>query len=571
MHAPAGRATPWIMIVLMSAFLGCRGSGQFGRYVQVTESSEQEIPEIEAPPQRLATAKPRSSDDSPAAVSSAHSTTTSGTVSPPTTRSSQARTDTKPVAGGIEPDPKTARKIAEALAVVGVEQPSSPIAPATPSQTSNVSPNVGPSPQVDEAVTAALASDELFAVLQDFPPELREQALRQFVAAAARSAGQTSQPNGVASELAKTVNDLPELPAPKSTAPAVPPARIAASDLQAQPVIGSLSDSGSPDIRLETQLAETQRPENRGATASLSDVVGDELEPVSVQTMSKPSADTGEVQTASAATDGSRASMVSQALADVPAPINSERSLEPSAVSAGTTPQSDAELLAELVKRLSTETPGENEAAKSSRMIKLRHLLVLSGDPDAAVAQVEGMPEAQQEYLRHHLLGLWTMIDPQGHPVPSRRFSTAITQIREAAKYASAATDSLEVRSLAFCTEIESYGQITPFAGNRFDPGQQVILYCEIDNFAAKRVEDGFETHLQGSFDVFDSKNGKVFSQILPADQQVSANHLRDFFIAYQMYLPNQISPGTYRLQLTMEDVNGKKYGQSSIPFEIAQ
>jgi hypothetical protein len=56
---------------------------------------------------------------------------------------------------------------------------------------------------------------------------------------------------------------------------------------------------------------------------------------------------------------------------------------------------------------------------------------------------------------------------------------------------------------------------------------------------------------------------------LLPADQQVSANYLRDYFIAYQMHLPEQLRKGKYRLQLTMEDVNGKKYGQSSIPVEI--
>ena len=87
----------------------------------------------------------------------------------------------------------------------------------------------------------------------------------------------------------------------------------------------------------------------------------------------------------------------------------------------------------------------------------------------------------------------------------------------------------------------------------------------------SKKLKNGYETHLQGSYDVYNDKNEKVFSQVLPADQQVSANYLRDYFIAYQMFLPSELAPGTYRLQLTMEDANGKKYGQSSIPFEIAK
>ena len=56
--------------------------------------------------------------------------------------------------------------------------------------------------------------------------------------------------------------------------------------------------------------------------------------------------------------------------------------------------------------------------------------MVLAGNPDEAVTKIDGMDETEQEFLRHQLLGLWTMIDPQGHPVPSRRFSTAIPQIR---------------------------------------------------------------------------------------------------------------------------------------------
>jgi hypothetical protein len=231
----------------------------------------------------------------------------------------------------------------------------------------------------------------------------------------------------------------------------------------------------------------------------------------------------------------------------------------------------EEELLASLIERLSSAPEDESDADRTSRLIKLRHAMVMAGDPDSAVAAIEGMAEAEQEFLRHHLLGLWSMIDPQGHPVPSRRFATAVPQIREAAKFAAAATDALEVRSLAFCTAIESYGQITSFPGNRFTPGKQVILYCEIENFSVKRVDTGYETHLHGSYDVFDAKNEKVFSQVLPADQQVSSNFLRDYFIAYQMHLPEQLAPGTYRLQLTMEDVHGKKYGQSSIPMEIAK
>ena len=132
-----------------------------------------------------------------------------------------------------------------------------------------------------------------------------------------------------------------------------------------------------------------------------------------------------------------------------------------------------------------------------------------------------------------------------------------------------AATDSLALDNLEFCTEIETYGQIKPFAGNRFKAGQQVILYCEVENFAAAEKDGQFKTQLQGNYDIYDANGTKVVGQMLPADQQQSRNRLRDYFVAYQMYLPKQLAEGTYRLQLTIEDPIGKKYGQANIPFEI--
>ncbi len=537
MHAPAGRAIRWMLLVMVAVTLGCRGSNPFGRYVQVTKTSDPELAGIEAPPQRLATAKPRMTGDQPSG-----SDVRSG---------SNDKTIEATAVSSRLPADRTAANSSRSHAARG-----------------EASPGVGKTASQSGVTNSQrdIQSDELLEILREFPPELREQALRQFVAAAARSADQTTQPNAVLSELAKSLKNLPTLPEPSSNPPAVLPKRIAPDADDSTPAVASLTDS--------TETSKSAQAV--GASASISDSDDGELEAVEVQSISDTvdPAKSSEVTTASATQNPSEPSMVSRAVADQPTDKIAEPDTGnpgPEAADAEETQLSEVQLMARLVERLSKGDADESEAERTSRLIKLRHLMVLAGDPDSAVAEIEGMAEAEQEYLRHHLLGLWTMIDPQGHPVPSRRFTTAIPQIRQAAKFAAAATDSLEVRSLAFCTEIESYGQITPFPGNRFKPGQQVILYCEIENFTANKVEDGYATHLQGSYDVYNEKKEKVFSQVLPADEQVSANFLRDYFIAYQMFLPSGLAPGTYRLQLTMEDANAKKYGQASIPFEIAE
>ena len=229
----------------------------------------------------------------------------------------------------------------------------------------------------------------------------------------------------------------------------------------------------------------------------------------------------------------------------------------------------EQELYTQLLGRLAEPRSGESPAERDRRQIILRHLMVLSGQPNEAVDAIDGLNPTEQLFLKNQLMGLWTMIDPDGHPSSGRRITEALPKYREATRHMAAATDSLALKNLEFCTEIESYGQIKPFEGNRFASGQQVILYCEIENFAAADHDGQFQTQLQGSYDIYDASGTKVISQLLPVDKQRSRNRLRDYFVAYQMSLPKGLPTGTYRLQLTIEDMVGKKYGQSNIPFEI--
>jgi hypothetical protein len=591
--------------------MGCRGSNPFGRFVQVSKTPDAGLPDIQAPPQRLATAKPRVeveavarptrqsanrrlADDSPH-VTQASSREPAGTetdrrgVAPKgriaqqtqrsdseRSRSSAKRSPSKNSLASTSSQSKSRSKAAASKTNTAKRAAQAPVDHFSEDarNTTKQSAKKRESTAAKRESVAVDDSDqaELMAKFTDYPPEVQKEALRRLVEATSRSAERTKQPNSLEKQLAG-IAELPKLPKLRNSKPEVPPTRLAADQtgpLPSADIMQSDSNPGSLTLPLSSD--------------SVTDLLTTELESV-VKRASDAMAEATEVQTASASRDGDESDLIARAsveeptlqLTDQKKPSTSDEIVKKAEkveddgkkdpVVIGT----DQELYSILLKRLSTAAPGESEAERSSRLIKLRHLMVLAGNPDDAVAQIEGMSKSEQEYLRHQLLGLWTMIDPDGHPIASRRFSTAVPQIREAAKFAAAATDTLEVRSLAFCTEIESYGQIKPFPGNRFNPGQQVIMYCEIENFTAKKTDDGFETNLQGSYDIYDSEGEKVISQLLPADQQVSSNYLRDYFIAYQMHLPQQLEGGTYRMQLTMEDVNGKKYGQTSIPFEIAK
>jgi hypothetical protein len=93
-------------------------------------------------------------------------------------------------------------------------------------------------------------------------------------------------------------------------------------------------------------------------------------------------------------------------------------------------------------------------------------------------------------------------------------------------------------------------------------------LYCEIENFIHHAVEGSYQTEVRGSYEIVNAMGKIVFVQELPADRQQCDRPMRDYFVAYEMHLP-QIEPGEYRLQLKMECVLGRKFGNASIPLTI--
>ena len=204
-------------------------------------------------------------------------------------------------------------------------------------------------------------------------------------------------------------------------------------------------------------------------------------------------------------------------------------------------------------RRMSTEN--EQELRRLEQ--ELRLLYLTAEQPDEAVRQIEALDVPEREAFTHLLMGLTTWMNADEAHRPTMRNAKVLREIRDAAGELAAAS-KLDVRNLAFCEKVESYGWYTEFSRNQFKPKQQVILYAEVENFTAEKTGDeAYETELQGSYQIFDSRGNLVDERELPRDKEVCRNYRRDYFLAYLIYLPDGLSPGNYRLELTVEDIKG--------------
>jgi hypothetical protein len=219
-----------------------------------------------------------------------------------------------------------------------------------------------------------------------------------------------------------------------------------------------------------------------------------------------------------------------------------------------------------LEKELVRFSHDDKEAGTLSTYVRLLH--AIANHREQAVTVIDELPEDEREYWKHQMHALLIALDAEHQHAPTSRAALVLRELRSAVDHLSEVS-ALDVRNLALCKSVESYGRITEFPSHSFRPGTEVLLYVEIENFAVESVGDRFETELSGVYEIRDSAGERVANVVLPLDKQLCDNRRRDYFIAYRIFLPQDIRAGTFTLYLTIEDLKGRKSSQGSIEFQI--
>lgn len=218
---------------------------------------------------------------------------------------------------------------------------------------------------------------------------------------------------------------------------------------------------------------------------------------------------------------------------------------------------------------LQTKSPPAT-ADEVHKQATLRMLYVAQGQREAALQPIVGIPPAQQDFWSKQLYALSAYLDHERNPDASRRAAEAKLHLNDAAaRLGELAT--LQVRNAVFCTEVSSYGVYKKFDKYEFQPGQEILLYAEVENFKSESGDKGFHTALKGSYQILDPKGTRVAEQQFPVAEEYCQNQRRDYFTRYFVWLPKRIYNGAYTLQLTIEDTLSQKLGQASIEFSIKE
>jgi len=195
-------------------------------------------------------------------------------------------------------------------------------------------------------------------------------------------------------------------------------------------------------------------------------------------------------------------------------------------------------------------------------------LYLLAGRREDAMQPIAAAPAATQAFWSSELYGLAAYLDAERTPDAMRRAAEAKQHLGEALVKIGESCP-LVIRNLALCSDIQSYGRIKAFDKYEFRRARPWPLYAELENLVNESTARGFHTVVQSNYQVFDNRGQRVADAEFTRPKNTAANPRRDYFMSYEVRLPERMYPGKHTLQLTIIDQIGHKTGQSTIDFTI--
>lgn len=230
-----------------------------------------------------------------------------------------------------------------------------------------------------------------------------------------------------------------------------------------------------------------------------------------------------------------------------------------------------------------------NEKSKSGKTgdnavrneVYLRLLHLMSDNPARAATVIRNADGTEQQFWRDLVWGMFEYLHQKPEFTRSNRAARTIASLRKAMEHLRADAD-LEVRNLEFCRKIRSYGNYDVVKRDertgrvQFRPGEQVLMYAEIENFKTERDSNGHhKTRLRSTIELYyaagEGRREFVKRFSFRPTEDLCRRYRRDYFHSYIIELPSDLKLGNYVLKLTVEDIVGDrtKVGSDTVQFEV--
>ncbi len=126
-----------------------------------------------------------------------------------------------------------------------------------------------------------------------------------------------------------------------------------------------------------------------------------------------------------------------------------------------------------------------------------------------------------------------------------------------------------DVRNACFATRVRAWGVVDRFPRAAFRPGQEVLIYFELENLLSRQSAAGHTTGVDTAFRLVAPDGEPVNDWTFPPLVETCHAPRRDYFVRYFLTVPEELTPGQYRLEFLVTDTLAGGSTESALDLEV--
>lgn len=131
------------------------------------------------------------------------------------------------------------------------------------------------------------------------------------------------------------------------------------------------------------------------------------------------------------------------------------------------------------------------------------------------------------------------------------------------------ASANLAVVNPCFASRVRGWGAVDRFESSRFQPGQELIVYFELEDLVGDESPEGHTTRIDTSLQLVADDGRRLHEWRFEPLEETCRAPRRDYFARYVLRIPADMPAGACRLDLAVTDTVGHATAHASLPLEI--
>ena len=227
-------------------------------------------------------------------------------------------------------------------------------------------------------------------------------------------------------------------------------------------------------------------------------------------------------------------------------------------------------------RRRLAKSGGLNDAARGTLIATLKStprqdwpVVVEEFTAVLAAAQIANAPEASGAAEATDESPSVAAAEPVAPMPPAESPRTAATEPDQPPAQPAPIQPVFAVQNACFTSRVRAWGVVDRFETAQFQPGQEVIVYFELDQLTSRESAEGHTTRIDTVLRLVDASGRRVHEWTFEPLEETCGSHRRDYFARYLVAVPPATPAGSCRLEVVVTDTIAGRTAQASMPLDV--